>query len=61
MLRINRENSVKVETTFGLGKSVLAEKIYALYGLLKQPYYLFQVEGSTWEHRKECINITTFK
>ena len=49
VLRINRENSVKVETIFGLGKSVLAGNMYVSDGLLKQPTYLFQVAGSTQE------------
>ena len=49
VLKINQVNSVKVETTFGLGKSVLAGNMYVSDGLLKQPAYLFQVAGSTEE------------
>ena len=48
-MKINQVNSVKVETTFGLGKSVLAGNMYVSDGLLKQPTYLFQVAGSTEE------------
>ena len=49
VLKINQVNSVKVETTFGLGKSVLAGNMYVSDGLLKQPTYLFQLAGSTVE------------
>ena len=49
VLKINQVSSAKEETTFGLGKSVLAGNMYVSDGLLKQPAYLFQVAGSTEE------------
>jgi hypothetical protein len=49
VLKIDKLNSSKVETIFGLGESVLAGNMYVSDGLLKKPPYLFQVAGSTGE------------
>ena len=49
VLKINRLKSEKSETIFGLADSVLAGNMYVSEGLVKQPSYLFQLAGSSWE------------